>query len=114
MVVNTKGLHHYHKRKRISQRLEPVPSKDKNKRFLDKAIYFVGVFGPIMTLPQLAKIWIEKNAVGVSAISWGAYLLAAIFWLNYGILHKEKPIILTYSLWIVLETLIVIGTLIYG
>lgn len=67
-----------------------------------------------MTIPQLTKIWVEKNASGVSAVSWGAYLVTAIFWLLYGILHKEKPIIFTYSAWIVLEILIVIGTITYG
>lgn len=81
---------------------------------MDRAIYGVGIFGPIMTIPQLTKIWVEKNAAGVSAISWSAYLLTAIFWLIYGIMHEEKPIIFTYSIWILMEAAIVLGTLIYG
>lgn len=81
---------------------------------MDKAIYVVGSFGLIMTIPQVTKIWIEKNASGVSAISWSAYLITAIFWLIYGIMHKEKPIIFTYSAWIVLEVAIVIGIILYG
>ena len=108
------GLHHYHKRKRIYLKKEPYPSKDKWKRFMDKAVYGAGIFGLIMTLPQLTNIWIDKNAAGVSAISWSAYLLGAIVWLGYGVVHKEKPIIITYSMWIILEVFIVIGTLIYG
>lgn len=77
-------------------------------------IYVIGVFGPIMTIPQLITIWVEKNASGVSVISWSAYMVVAIFWLIYGIMHKEKPIIVTYILWLVLEILIVIGILLYG
>ena len=81
---------------------------------MDKLIYVVGIIGVIMTLPQLTKIWMEKNASGVSIVSWGAYAILAIFWIIYGVMHKEKPIILTYSAWFVIDTLIVIGLLIYG
>ena len=114
MINHTEPIHHYHTRKRIYKKLEEYPPPNNWKRFLDKSIYVVGAVCPIMTIPQLMKIWVEKNASGVSAISWSAYLVAAIFWLSYGITHKEKPIILTYSIWILLEIFIVIGTLMYG
>ncbi len=114
MAHNTHGLHHAHIRKRIHQGHEPYPHPNKWKGFMDRAIYFVGMFGLIMTIPQLSGIWIYKNASGVSAISWTAYLITAIFWTIYGIMHKEKPIIFIYSIWIILDILIVIGTLLYG
>ena len=94
------GTHHYHRRKRIHQGHEEYPHPDAIKRVMDKMIYFVGVAGPIMTLPQLFKIWVEKNAAGISVISWITYLVLGIFWLSYGIMHKEKPIIVNYILWI--------------
>jgi uncharacterized protein with PQ loop repeat len=108
------GLHHFHRRKRIHERHEPYPHPDKWKRFVDRAIYFMGAFGVVMTIPQGAKIWIGKDASGVSVISWSAYLIGAIFWLIYGVMHKEKPIIFTYSLWIVLYVIIVTGVIIYS
>jgi len=114
MVNHTEGLHHFHIRKRIHQKHETYPHPNEFKRFMDRAIYIIGIIGPIMTIPQLMKIWVEKNASGVSAISWGAYLFTAIFWLIYGIQHKEKPIIFTYGIWIILEALIVVGTIMYG
>jgi len=104
------GLHHFHKRKRMQQGAHP----DRLKDFIDRIIYVVGIAGPIMTIPQLWKIWVEKNAAGVSVLSWAGYLIAAVFWLIYGIVHKEKPIIVTYVLWILLEAMIVLGTVIYG
>jgi uncharacterized protein with PQ loop repeat len=103
-------LHHLHRRKKHG----PYPHPNKFKRFIDKSIYIVAVFGIVMTIPQIMKIWVQKNAAGVSAVSWTAYIITAIFWLIYGVLHKEKPIIFTYSIWIVLEVFIVIGTLMYG
>ncbi|MFC1691296.1 SemiSWEET family sugar transporter [Nanoarchaeota archaeon] len=113
MVHTGKGLHHFHKRKRIHHKHEQYPHPDKFKRFMDKAIYVVGVLGPIMTIPQLLKIWVDKNAIGVSLVSWIAYLIGAVFWVVYGIIHKEKPIIITYALWIVLDIFIVAGIIIY-
>ena len=81
---------------------------------MDEAIYAVGVFSPIMTVPQLIKIWFDRNASGISVVSWSAYLFESLFWLAYGILHAEHPIIFTSVVWIVLEILIIIGTVIFG
>ncbi|MBU2100353.1 hypothetical protein KKG83_01915 [Candidatus Micrarchaeota archaeon] len=108
------GLHHLEKRKRIYKKLEPYPHPDKWKRFLDKLIYFVGIFTPIITIPQLLDIWIGKNAVGVSLVSWTGYLIAVCFWFLYGLAHKEKPIIISYGLLVVMDFFVVVGILLYG
>ncbi len=108
------SVHHQHIRKRIHQKHEPFPHPDKWKRFMDRIIYVVSVIGPIMTIPQVLTIWIGQNASGVSVISWGTYLLCAIVWLFYGLMHREKILVFNYSVWIVLEILIVVGTLMYG
>ena len=108
------AIHHLHSRKRIHQNLEPYPHPEKFKNLIDKLVYFVALFVIIMTLPQLAEIWINKNANGVSVLSWSAYTLASLFWCFYGIVHKEKPIILTYAVAAVLYCFIVVGVLVYG
>jgi uncharacterized protein with PQ loop repeat len=114
MPHETLGLHHLHVRKRLTAGLEPYPSPDRWKNLLDKLVYVVGIGGPVMTIPQLVQIWWRHEARGVSVVSWASYLATAFVWLLYGLVHKEKPIVLTYSLWIVLDTLIVIGVLRYG
>jgi len=81
---------------------------------MDRAIYVIAILGPVMTIPQIIKIWLHKNAAGVSAISWSSYLVIAVFWLIYGFMHKEKPIILANILLIIINIIIVIGTLLYG
>jgi len=103
MTNHLEGLIHHFKH----------PHQKKWAKFVDKAIYFVCIVGPIMTLPQIYKIWIEQNASGVSALSWSAYLITAIFWVLYGIAHKQKPLVIISSIWVVLEATIVTGTLIY-
>jgi len=110
----TEGLHHFHKRKRIHEKYEAYPSSDKLKNFLDKLIYFVGIFTPIVTIPQLLEIWLNQNASGVSLISWAGYLIAVSFWLVYGLVHKEKPIIFSYALLVIMDFFVVLGIILYG
>ncbi|MBT4166072.1 hypothetical protein HOE04_03480 [archaeon] len=105
------GLHHYYKRKKKGK---DYPHKNKWFSLMDKIIYLVAVSGPLVTLPQVLKIWIEQSASGVSLISWGGYLIGSFFWIVYGFMHDEKPIILANLLWVVFTALIVIGVVVYG
>ena len=102
--MDSHGLHHFVKRKK----------ELKFKRIFDKLIYVVGIFGPLMTLPQVMKIWINHQVAGVSIVTWVGYSVNSFFWLGYGIIHKEKPIIINYILWLILNISVVIGVLIYG
>ena len=95
-----KGLHHFHKRKRIHEKHEPYPQPNKWKNLMDKLIYVVGIAGPLMSIPQLVNIWIERNTAGVSITTWGAFVILAIFWTIYGIMHREKPIIPSLANWV--------------
>ncbi len=108
------GLHHLHLRKRIHQKKEKYPSPDKWKRRFDKLIYVVGIVGPMMSLPQLLKIWVDRSAAGVSAISWGAFAVISLFWLCYGALHREKPIMVSAGINCTFQAIIFIGAVLYG
>lgn len=114
MVFSGHGLHHFSLRNRFHLKHEPFPSRNKQIRLLDKVIYLVGVLGPVMTLPQIIKIFVLQNASGVSFITYFFLTIFSGVWLAYGIVHKEKPIIISNILWIVSELLIVIGTILYG
>jgi len=83
-------------------------------RTLDKAIYFVALFGPIMTIPQVVKIFAEKSAAGVSIISWTGYLFLAMFWLSYGLMHKDKAVIFANFLWIIAYIIVIAGIMLYS
>ena len=109
----SKALHHQHVRKRVHKNLETYPHPDKFKYYLDKVIYIVGLLTPILTLPQVYSIYAYGSAEGVSLLSWSYYSIAAIIWILYGVIHKEKPIILTYSFMFIVDILIVIGILLY-
>jgi uncharacterized protein with PQ loop repeat len=114
MPNNSKGLHHYHLRKRIHQKHEPFPHPQKLKRSYDKFISFVAFVAPLSNIPQLNKVWIEKDVMGVSVISWALFSIISLIWLGYGILHKEKPIIVSNILWFFIQLSIVIGVTLYS
>lgn len=83
------------------------------KSVLDLMIYAIAILSPIMTLPQVLQIWVDRNTQGLSVITWGAYFFFALFWLFYGLRHHEKPIILSNVLMGALYIVIVTGVLLY-
>jgi uncharacterized protein with PQ loop repeat len=94
---------HMHKRKK----------NKKGYNILDKAIVCLGIANVFATLPQVAKVWGEQSAEGLSSISWGYYTIFSFALLIYGIVHKEKPIILTYIGSTILYAAIFVGSLVY-
>lgn len=78
---------------------------------MDWLIYAVAFLSPVMTLPQVAQIWVEKNVAGVSLVTWASYTVFAAFWLTYGLIHREKPIIVANILSGILNIIIVAGIL---
>jgi len=106
-----KGLHHFHVRKRIYKKYEPYPHPNKLKNAMDRLIYFIGIIGPLMTVPQIMNVWVYRSSEGVSVLTWNAFTVIAFFWVVYGVLHKEKPIIMTNILWMIFNSLIVAGVM---
>lgn len=94
------GLHHIHVRKRITKKeLETYPSPRRLVKLLDKVLLVVAIVAPLTTLPQIIQIFQTHDSSNISGITWGLYAFFNLFWLVYGIVHKEKPIIITYILW---------------
>lgn len=113
-VHSSKALHHWHIRKRVHDKYEPYPHPDRVKRFFDKLIYVAAFIGPVMNIPQLLEIWLNKSAAGVSFISWSSFAMISVMWFIYGLLHQEKPIIFMNGMLIILQSAIAVGALIYG
>lgn len=107
------GIHHLNRRKRVHKKLEAYPHKNKWINLLDRFLMVVAVFGPLIALPQILQIYLSRNAAGVSSLSWGLYAFFNLPWIAYGIVHREKPIIIGYSLWFVTNLIVLFGSLIY-
>jgi uncharacterized protein with PQ loop repeat len=81
---------------------------------LDKLLRLMSVATMVMTLPQVYAVWFGSNTSGVSALSWGAYLLSACLWFVYGLRKHDKTIYLACIGWILLDVAIVAGVLVRG
>lgn len=108
------GLHHLHTRKRIYEKLESYPHTEFRKRFLDWLIYGVSILAPVMNLPQLYEVWYYRDASGVSLISWASFAVFSVLWLFYGVVHRERPLIVMHAFLAIEQALIALGTAVYG
>ncbi len=80
---------------------------------LEKLLRGLSVFTMLMTVPQVLTIWIERNAGGVSLVSWVSYLFAACLWFVYGLQKNDKTIYLACVGWVLLDLAVVIGVIVY-
>ncbi len=110
----THPIHHYHKRKRIHSNKEIYPHPNRLKRVVDRLVYVVGIVAPMAAIPQVLKIWLEQDGSSISPHTFGTHIITNIVWLFYGFLHREVPIILLYSLWLIMNILIFTGALLYS
>ncbi|MSR87682.1 MAG: hypothetical protein EXS69_00725 [Candidatus Zambryskibacteria bacterium] len=95
------AFHHLHARTRDSH-----PS-------LDKVLYLSGIISIGMMIPQLWLIYGEKNAGGIEPITWITLAVLDIPWIIYGFVQKERPLVFIYTLWLIVNTLIFIGSVLY-
>lgn len=85
----------------------------KVKIFFEKLIIFVAIIGPFANLPQLINVWIKKKVDGVSVVSWILFSIVSLVWLIYGIIKKDKYITITFTITLILQLMITIGTIIH-
>ena len=107
------NVHHHQHARRVYKNLEQYPHNDRVKYVFDRLVYIAGIATPIMTFPQLIRIYVEKRTAGVSIVTWSSYLTISLIFTVYGFLHKEKPIIIMYLSQLILQIFIVAGILIY-
>lgn len=103
-------LHSLHS---LFSRLLGHSDTEKIKHMFDKFIAVIGLIGPIMTTPQIINVWVYHQVEGLAVASWGTYVMTSSFWLIYGILHKERAIILVNIAWILANVSVVSGILMF-
>jgi uncharacterized protein with PQ loop repeat len=111
--MNESGLRHINLRKRISKKLNKYPHPKKSIRILDRIMLIVAIIGPLFAIPQIYQIFWFKDASGISIISFSFFSIFNILWIFYGIVHKDKPLLITYVLWFIVNLTIVVGAYIY-
>jgi uncharacterized protein with PQ loop repeat len=91
----------------------PIPAVAPAVGGLEKALRMLSVLTMAMTLPQVLTIWINRDAGGVSLISWASYLFSACLWFVYGLQKSDKTIYVACIGWILLDAAIVVGIMVY-
>ncbi len=88
-------------------------AKKRRTSFFDDIITAAAIIYPLMAVPQIIEVF-SGNTEGVSLIPWIAFTLFSALFLAYGIVNKLRPIIITDSLWVVINGLVVAGIIIKG
>ena len=87
--------------------------KQHNHKTLDRLTYITGILLPILTIPQAYSVLIQQQTAGVSLVTWSFYLLSSALFAIFGVIHKQKLLIVTYIPFVIVESAIVLGLLIY-
>lgn len=96
----------------IATKKKPLPKKHTFTVF-DRVVLIVSVLYPFSALPQAIAVFSGKTE-GVSVLSWMVFLVCAILFLIYGVKRRVPPMIVSNSIWIVMDTLVIVGILAFG
>jgi uncharacterized protein with PQ loop repeat len=108
------GLRHlYQRKKRLSGEEQTVKTVVQMSG-LDLLIYFAAIAGPLALLPQVFKLYTSHDAAGLALPTWLMFGALNSLWIFYGYKHKEKPIVITNSMLLVLNFTIVFGILLFA
>lgn len=92
----------------------PTPPSSVSERAMSRLLGSMSVFTMLMTIPQVLNIWIGHQAAGVSLLSWSAYLISAVLWFWHGLRTHDKNIYLACVGWVVLDSAVIAGVIVYG
>ena len=98
----------------VSTSDNPNGSSLHSDTLLRRLLAGMSFFTMLMTIPQVLTIWFGHQAAGVSLVSWSAYLASAVLWFWFGIQKNDKNIYLPCVGWMVLDSAVIIGVIIYG
>jgi len=91
----------------------PAGYASRSETTLRRLLGGMSIFTMLMTIPQVATIWMRHQAGGVSVVSWSAYLLSALLWFWYGIQKRDRNIYLPCVGWIGLDAAVIVGALVH-
>lgn len=103
------GWNHFHNNYKLPNDQSPLLRDPRFQKFINGSVYAIGILGVSATIPQILKIWVEREAEGVSLVTWIGFTISACFWLAYGLIHRDKAIVLSSSCALVADLMIVTG-----
>lgn len=107
-MKKVKEISHQRKKKTLQLKTKSNPL------LVDRLVYIAAILEPIVTIPQAYIIFHDKTAAGVSLGSWIGFQILTAIWVWYGIVHKDKAIIIYQGLFFVIQAIVIAGGIIYG
>lgn len=104
----------YHHNKQLKKKRTLVVKKSAHTQLVDRATFVAAILEPVITIPQATVIFQHHTAAGVSLSTWVGYDVLTCVWIWYGIVHKERIILMYQSLFMIVQTAVIIGGLMYG
>jgi uncharacterized protein with PQ loop repeat len=108
------GIHALRRRRRSTAGTEQFPHSSKSVRYFDYFMYFVGAIAPLALLPQIIQLFVSHNAAGISVWTWLLLAIMNIFWILYGIIHKDYPVLVTNLGIGIFDLIIVAGVVLFS
>ncbi|AXB57495.1 SemiSWEET family sugar transporter [Flavobacterium fluviale] len=75
--------------------------------YLDILGLFAGTCVTLATIPQILKVWKTKKVKEISLKMFGTLTFGIAIWVVYGILKNDLPIIITNSISLLLNLIMV-------
>jgi uncharacterized protein with PQ loop repeat len=88
--------------------------RKKKKQPFDYVVYFFTVATPLFEVPQAVVIYRSQDASSVAWPTWVFFLLASIVFAIYTARERIWPLFVAYTLYTVIEVIIVAGIIIYS
>lgn len=98
----------------IATKNKPLRKSDLHPyTMLDRVVLVVSVIYPFSALPQAIAVF-QGRTEGVAALSWMFFFVCASLFFIYGIRRKVMPMIISNSIWIIMDGLVLIGLLLHS
>ena len=84
--------------------------KKKKITVFDTVVIIASFLYPLSSIPQAIQIF-HGSTDGVSIYSWVSFAVFAAIFLTYGLKHRIVPMVITNSLWVVMDSIVIVGLL---
>ena len=93
-------------------RLKRQHIKKSSVTLIDKLVYIAGPMIPVAILPTAYAVWFADGAEGIALPTWIILSCTSFVMSIYAVVHKERPLVLTYIPLFFLNVSVVVGALI--
>lgn len=101
--------------KRRKSRLSGLPTRNSVlKNALDLLIYPVAIAAPLALLPQVLQVYKTQDTGSLALPTWLILGILNLVWLLYGLVHRDKPIMLTNVMLACMNFAVVIAIVLYN